>query len=252
MKVLLVSCPPPEDVEALLKVANAIADALNGNLYVLCVREDVSQKYYLPYSIQLNREDREEEKRVFREVTQVLGDEKVVKLIRAGNIASQVLEEVEKGGYRFLIYGGTDRDVGRKIAEYSHIPTFIYRKDRELRRFLLCTDGSEYSLKAAEYAAGLARNLGAEVTVLSVAKTPEDIDKAREAVERTLQIVGRKVVADKKTEVGGVRDVILREASKYDVVTLAPRGLSKLKRALLGHVSLKVLEKADTNVLLVK
>ncbi len=253
LKLLLVVCPPYRNVEGLLRVAEIVRDALNGSIAALCVRSEIAQKYYSPFSIQLGKVDKEEEKKIFEDITRVLGND-VVKLSRGGELVSQVLDEIEKGNYDMLIYADVDSKLTKKLAEYSHVTTLIYRRGERLSSFLVCTDGSEHSLRAAEFAARLAAPMGATLALLSVARSEEERPRAEEAVKRAREaiagIYSGKV--EDKVEVGGVRETILREGRHHDLLALAPRGLSKIERVVLGHISLHVLEKAESNVLLVR
>jgi nucleotide-binding universal stress UspA family protein len=253
LNILLLVCPPYSEIEKLLKVAEKIGAALGGKITALCVRSEIAQKYYSPFSIQLGKVDKEEEKKVFEEITRVLGDE-VVKMSRGGELVSQVLDEIEKGGYNMLIFGDVDKKLTKKIAEYSHVPTFIYRRGEQLSRFLVCTDGSEHSLRAARFAGKLAKAMKAKLTLLSVAKSEEERSFAEEAIRKAKEALAEVSVSEveEKIGIGRVREVILAEEKDYDLLALAPRGLSKLERVVLGHVSLHVLEKAESNILLVR
>ncbi|MDP6460073.1 MAG: universal stress protein, partial [Candidatus Hydrothermarchaeota archaeon] len=52
--------------------------------------------------------------------------------------------------------------------------------------------------------------------------------------------------------IGHAVEEIIKESKGYDLVVLGSRGLSKIKRMLVGHVSLNVETKAETNVLVVR
>ncbi len=255
MNIMFLTCPLHPELEKLWKIVVEISSALDGTITALCVKEDISQKYYSPFSIQLGKIDKEKEKKVLEEVSRVLGEEDVMKIIRGGALVSQVLHEVEKEDYDMLIFGDVEKELTKKIAEYSHVPTLIYRRGEELKRILLCTDGSDCSLRAVRFVGKLARGLGSSVTVLSVAKT-EDTSFAEDAVETASKILKEEFSVEnveEKVIKGSVREVILEEEKKgYDTIALAPRGLTKLHRVVLGHVSLHVLEKAESNVLLVR
>lgn len=254
MNILLLVCPPYSEIEKLLRLVERLRTALNAGITALCVRSEIAQKYYSPFSIQLGKVDKEGEKRVFEEITRVLG-KGVTKLSRGGEPVSQVLEEVEKGGYGMLVYADVDRSMTKKIAEHSLIPTLIYRGGEDIRSILICVDGSEHALKACRFAGKLAQGLeGVRVTVLSIASTDEEVENARRAVgeaNRELAKVFRGEV-ESRVERGRVEERIIEESEKYSLVVLAPRGLSKLHRLVMGHVSLHVVERARTNVLLVR
>lgn len=52
--------------------------------------------------------------------------------------------------------------------------------------------------------------------------------------------------------VKSVREEILKEAPNYDLVVCGSRGLSRMERVRMGHVSLAIKENANTNVLIVR
>ncbi|NOZ58566.1 MAG: universal stress protein [Euryarchaeota archaeon] len=253
LKLLLVVCPPYREVEGLLKVTEVVRKALRGSITALCVRSEIAQKYYSPFSIQLGKVDKEEEKRIFEEITRVLGND-VMKLSRGGELVSQVLDEIEKGGYDMLIYADVDSKLTKKIAEYSHVPTLIYRRGERLSSFLVCTDGSEHSLRAARFAGKLAGPIGARITLLSVARSEGERSQAEEAVRKAREALSGVYAGqvEEAVRVGGVRETILEEGRQHDLLALAPRGLSKLERVVLGHISLHILERAENNILLVR
>ncbi len=254
MNILLVVCPAYPEIKKLLSVAGKISSALGAKTTALCVGSGVSQKYYSPFSIQLGIVNREVERKIFEEINVAFGGKDVVKIIRAGEPATQVLEEIEKGGdYGMLILEDVDRKLTMKIAEYSHVPTLIFRRGEKLKSFLVCTDGSENSLRVARFAGRLAKSLDASVVILSVAKSEEERANAEEAIRKARSVLAEiSIIAEEKVKLGSVREAILAEGRSYDVLALSPRGLSKLERVLLGHVSLHVLEKAESSVLLVR
>ncbi len=254
MRILLLVCPVGDDVESLLDVTKKVASALNGRVTALCVRREIAQKYYSPFSIQLGKSGGAEgERAVLEKVRAVLGEE-VVRMSRGGEPVSQVLDEIEKEGYDMLIYSDINQGLTKKLAEYSQVPTLIHRGSEELSRILICTDGSEHSLKAVRFAGRLAEGLGSRVALLSVAREEGDTERARQALEKAGEVLGGVYSGEfeKKLATGRVRDVILRESAAHELIALAPRGLSKLKRVLMGHVSLHVLENAEKSVLLVR
>jgi nucleotide-binding universal stress UspA family protein len=244
-------CPPYQESEGLVRIAMKLCTSLKGKITALCVRSDITQKYYSPFSIQLGKIP-EEEKKALKKIIKCLGEE-VVMLKRGGAVASQVLDEAEKH-YDLLLMKDTDKKLTKKIAEYSHIPTLIYRKGDKLEKILVCTDGSKHSSRAVKFAGMFAKGLEGEITVLSVARENKEQKKREEAVNKAAEMLNQLSIKNVKKliEGGQVRDVILQNANHYDLVALAPRGLGKLERALLGHVSLYVLENAKTNVLLIR
>lgn len=249
MKILLSVCPPYLEMEELLHFAREIGSSLGASITALCVSTSVAQKYYSPFSIQLGKAEREKEAEVFDQTTRVLGA--AVKMSRSGELVSQILDEVEAGDYDMLIFGDVDRKLTKKIAEHSHVSTIIFRRGARHRSFLACVDGSENSINVALLAGKMAEAMDTRLTLLSVAESEEMVDQAMEAIQKTKRAMAEhSLKAEEKVRVGKVVDTILREEKGYDLVALGPRGLSRFHRVFLGHVSLNVLEKAESNILL--
>lgn len=147
-----------------------------------------------------------------------------------------------------------------------------------ISKILAATDGSETAWKAVKYAAGLAKEAGAAITVLSVIdKSPlltqsipavsaptrliepvEDyLRQAAEAyLERAEKLCRRSGVKFKKViRSGHPVDEIVKEAmkSKADLIVLGSRGRGAMRAAVLGSVTYGVLHKdAKIPVLVVR
>lgn len=253
MNVIFIVCQDYPKFGEYLEFIKRIYSGLDVQITALFVKSEISRKHYSPFSIQVNKGDREVERRLFKEIDRVLG-KRIKKKTRGGEKISQVLAEIERGDYQMLIWGDSDRGETKKIAEYSMIPTLIYRKGNKLENILICSDGSECALRAARFSCKLAEKQGAVPTILSVARTPNDKQLAEEAMDLTESILQDYDIKDLKSriEIGEPKDVILSLEKDYDLVVLAPRGLGKVKRILLSHVSLLVLEKAQSNILMVR
>lgn len=82
-----------------------------------------------------------------------------------------------------------------------------------------------------------------------------DDEFANECDRECANVVKKKIGIDVETlcRAGkGVRDEIVKEAPNYDLVVCGSRGLGRMERARIGHVSLAVKENADTNVPIVR
>ena len=147
-----------------------------------------------------------------------------------------------------------------------------------ISKILAATDGSETAWKAVKYAAGLAKEAGAAITVLSVIdKSPlltqsipavsaptrliepvEDyLRQAAEAyLERAEKLCRTSGVKFKKViRSGHPADEIVKEAmkSKADLIVLGSRGRGAMRAAVLGSVTYGVLHRdAKIPVLVVK
>jgi nucleotide-binding universal stress UspA family protein len=247
------------------RIAGQISKALDGEVTLLYVRPRVVTAYF-GHRVSGASRSLEEEKEILEQGLFVLkrqGVEKTRTIRRSGEPAREILKESAKG-YKLLVTGTRDLrgiekylfgSVSSEIAQYAKVPVLVVRRNVELRRFLLCTDGSDHALEA-EYCAGyLAKRLGAEITVFSAGLkeepvmefTKQAVEKGREMLEKNFGVKVRTKIAT-----GDAAREILREAKDYDLVVLGSRGLSRIKRLLMGHVSLKVLAHTSTNVLIVR
>lgn len=148
---------------------------------------------------------------------------------------------------------------------------------RELKNILVPVDSSKASKRAVEVAADLAQKYGAQLTLLHVmrdAPVPEslltmaDVEKMVGIRADLLEFVGNKILKEAKdiAKAGGIdkpvaklaegdpATAIIKEARIYsaDLIVMGTRGMGELKSALLGSVSRKVSNLAETNVLIVK
>jgi nucleotide-binding universal stress UspA family protein len=137
-----------------------------------------------------------------------------------------------------------------------------------ISRILVPTDGSQAARKSVEYAAGLARQTGAALTVVSIIdknylipKTMPVIKTKRilmEPIEDYLQKTAEAYLVDavkackkygiepkKVIRDGHPVEEIIREAqkSKTDLIVIGSHGRSALKAAVLGSVAYGVINK---------
>lgn len=144
------------------------------------------------------------------------------------------------------------------------------------RKLLLATDGSDNSLRAAEFAAGLAALApDIKVTVLVVndmlermkyyspLRSPvifEEVesffrDKSQDTMERTLAVFEKhRCRVDGVVKVGDPAQEIVNYAREegFSQIIIGSRGMGALKGIVLGSVSSKVLQLADCPVTVVK
>ncbi|WAC08948.1 MAG: universal stress protein [Thermodesulfobacteriota bacterium] len=137
-----------------------------------------------------------------------------------------------------------------------------------ISKILVPTDGSETSNKSVKYAAGLAKQLGAKITLLSVidinvgsfiAQTVSAVDSPTHIIEpidhylkQTAEaylkegekICTKKGIQSKKViRSGHPVEEIVNEAvkSKVDLIVMGSQGRSALKAAILGSVTFGVI-----------
>jgi nucleotide-binding universal stress UspA family protein len=140
-------------------------------------------------------------------------------------------------------------------------------------RILVAIDGSEDSSKAADMAIELAKKNNAALFVVTVVHNPvfahsdqgapaqQPVDKARTEAEGFLKVAvskaeaqGLKVRGEIIENVPSIVDAIddYAEEWKVDLVVVGTRGLSGLKKILLGSVSAALVARAPCSVLVVR
>lgn len=138
-------------------------------------------------------------------------------------------------------------------AEYllagAPAPLLISRGETQVDRTLVCADGSEFSVHAAQAAAGLPWISGSEVTVMTVnpnlGHDPEGVDRAAGALE------GAGARVSRVTGEGKVSRAIEDEAERTgtDLIVVGTRSIAGLRKALLGSTASWLARHADCSVL---
>jgi nucleotide-binding universal stress UspA family protein len=141
-------------------------------------------------------------------------------------------------------------------------------------KILIPTDGSPYAIRAAEVAADLARQDGAEVTLLLASdfqsiRTSPAPDGVKQTIEQALREANAVALAQTAAPLaqagvqtatreieGAPAAVISREAAdgRYDLIVMGSRGLGlpAEQRDFLGSVTERVLRMVTCPVLTVK
>jgi nucleotide-binding universal stress UspA family protein len=217
------------------------------------------------------------EEHVHREVEgDPLGDNAIVyrnksgkmialKLKVASDIATGILDQWELGNYNLIVLGASanwapmplslwDPAVAEKIALYAPCSVLVARELEEGNGHLICTDGSEHSLKAVEIDAEIAARCKCPISLISVALDDEGLPAAKESVERARDVVesrGFKVDAT-YTPVGNPVEQIIEHGQKHSLIVMSDTGKSAIQRFFMGSVAFKVLEKARNSVMIVR
>ena len=139
---------------------------------------------------------------------------------------------------------------------------------RTIRKILVPMDGSRGSFLALDEAINIARQFGAQITglyVLHVAYDNPDLiyvpetQNSLKKVEKFLdnaekQVIKNKIVFKKETLFGQESKKIIdfSQKEKFDLIVIGSRGLSPIKRMILGSVANSVVNKSKIPVLVVK
>ncbi len=145
------------------------------------------------------------------------------------------------------------------------------QKFENIKKILIPTDGSEYSIRAAEYGLSIAKMLGAEVIVLYVLDTIvlDQIVKVteRETADRELKQDGQRYInyilnlAEKQSIKaaslllkGRPFEQVLQitKGLEIDLIVMGTYGRRGAERILIGSVAEQVIEYATCPVLVIK
>lgn len=191
---------------------------------------------------------------------------------RQGKAAEEILaesasEEVEavvmsshgEGGLGKWLVGS----VTSKVMHGCTKPVLVVRADQanqtpQLKKIVLCLDGSTLAEKGREWAARLARRHQASLKLVqvvnpqqhSVTELPGAIEQsARYLKGQAEQLPGLSVETTVRTS--GVLDGILKESSGYDLTVVTSHGQGGFQRWLLGSLTEKLIHQSSTALLVI-
>jgi len=139
----------------------------------------------------------------------------------------------------------------------------------KMEKLLLPVDGSDYSLKAAEYALDFAKSMGSEILLMYSHKPfpsflgepyfqevhDKIMNNAREMVAPFIEMFqNAQVPVDERILDGAPGENICRvaEIEKCDLIIMGSRGFTNLKGLFLGSVTHRVLNGAPCPVLVIR
>jgi nucleotide-binding universal stress UspA family protein len=152
---------------------------------------------------------------------------------------------------------------------------------KPFQKILVCVDGSDNSLEAAEYSITLAKNMGSQLTILNVLETepwyygekayewasPEKLNEVYENENAKIQKIlndikekAKKQGIQSRTKIlmvprieGTVKPILkYAEDEGIDLIMVGTRGRTDIKRMLLGSVASGVVTYAHCPVIIVK
>ncbi len=193
-----------------------------------------------------------------------------VLLERAEDPADRILQKVKELNCDLLIMGNISEkqayhyslgSVAEKISLHAPCPVLITKRKTELGKLLVAFDSSEQAIKALNYAVDLCKHFNCiRMTILNVENG--ELHRLEPALTRAVgeQILDKAttnvegVTCDRRLEYGNPASMILKVAKidDYDLIVLGSRGLSSIKRFLIGSVSADVCMHAQRSVLLVR
>ena len=263
-----------------LKIACKIAKGMGADIHVLYVFEKIPDRYMAQFEAtvagpgttiaELIRGTPEMRENISKKVDGILGESGCkadVEFVSKKKVADAILEEAGDR-YELVVLGsaefrGIERSifgsVSYNVAEHADVPVLVVKRETdEIKNVLTCTDGSDEAQLACVMAAQIAKAVGANVTLMSVASEYFDSETATKCDLEGRNCVQEEVGIEVKSlckageGIKSVREEIIKEASNHDLVVCGSRGLSAMERVRMGHVSLAVKENADANVLIVR
>jgi len=239
---------------------------------------ELKAQYQLPRSI-LHKIDEaylQAGKKIIRNAEEMFKEAGIdvdARLVTYEDPAEFILELVKDEGYDLVIIGNragnqSERyslgSVTEKVARHAECPVLIVKKKPKVKKLLTAVDGSKYADKALEYAVQLAKNYNANLALIHVEEDklirvggPQVEDCVGTVGECILKDAATKlegVPFDRKLEYGSPAEVIIKVAKKADVdiIVVGSRGLSSVRRFLLGSVSDDISMHARNSVLIVR
>jgi nucleotide-binding universal stress UspA family protein len=191
------------------------------------------------------------------------------KLVRAEDPAEKVLQMVKESNYDLLIIGNISEtqaerfslgSVAEKISLYAKCSILIVKRKTKIKKLVVAVDGSKKADEALEYAIQLCQHFKASMTLLHVEQgelfrlEPKVIKQVGEQILADAAAKAKDVTYDTCLEFGNPARTILKVAKQEDndLIVLGSRGVSGVKRFLLGSVSADVSMHAQRSVLIVR
>jgi nucleotide-binding universal stress UspA family protein len=190
-------------------------------------------------------------------------------LVRGEDPAAKILQIAKESKYDLLVMGNISEtqvqrfslgSVAEKVALYAKCPVLIAKRKTRVGKLLVAVDGSKQANKALEYAVQLCQHFNAKMTLLNVEETdlfrlePKGTKQVGEQILADAAAKAKEVTCDSRLEIGNPATIILKVAKQedYDLIVLGSRGVSSVKRFLLGSVSADVSMHAQRSVLIVR
>lgn len=169
-------------------------------------------------------------------------------------------EEKEGGSY---ILGSTTK----KVYRHSTRSVLIVKNFRKPKKILVGFDSSEEAKKALKYAEKIATKFDSQIKILHVTPRPQlskqelkkgdilqEFKKLGNEIINKAKVTYNPDKVEKEVKIGKPADVILEIADQenFDLITVGSRGLTTVKKYLMGSVSEKISEYAKIPVLVAK
>ena len=205
-------------------------------------------------------------------------------ITKAGRPVREIVKRTRENSYDLVVIGavrkGTRGPVSMsarayEIIESTALPVLVVIGERpDLRRILLCTDGTPYDDRAMKFAGEIARNVNAVVDLIHVTAEPPaiyaDLIELEEDVDRVLSSnskLGRSLRHQKESleQFGVFGDFLLRhglvvpellkalQLTGYDLVMVGSSPTENmLRQYVMGDVTRELVDRAELPVLVMR
>jgi nucleotide-binding universal stress UspA family protein len=239
---------------------------------------ELKAQYQLPDSILHRIDDAylESGKKIVRNAEELFREAGIpvdAKLVTHEDPAEFVLQSLKDNKYDLVVIGNRAEtqsarhslgSVTEKVARHAECAVLIVKEKLNVAKILTAVDGSKYADKALKYAVQLAKNYRADLALVHVEEDklvriggPQVVDCVGTVGECILKDASTKVQGvtfNSVLEYGSPAEVIIKVAKKADVdiIIVGSRGLSSVRRYLLGSVSDDISIHARSSVLIVR
>ncbi|MBF0454346.1 MAG: universal stress protein [Magnetococcales bacterium] len=188
-----------------------------------------------------------------------------LRLKLAKNIETGILDVQEEEGQEVIIVGGSGRKstmakflginpVALRVAMSAPCSVIVARKLEMGKGHLICTTGSKNSVEMVRKDAVMADRCDCPITLLSVAHTEETRALAQQAVDDAIAVLTEMNISihGSSVVVGNPISEIIEAGKSHSIIVMSATNLSSASRFFIGVTSLKVLEQAETSVMIVR
>jgi nucleotide-binding universal stress UspA family protein len=265
-------------------LASLIASRFKSKITVIhcishgCMHPELKAQYRLPTATlqKLEKVYLEAGKKVilnFKEFFEGSGIRIKTRLITCEDPAETIIQSVKNEGYDLVIIGNRAKEqdpayylgsTTAKVVRHSECPVFIAKKKTSFGKILVAVDGSKHANMALDYAIQLAKVFGANLDLVHV-EGDKLISIGGPEVADCIGPIGECIMKDAVSKVQGVeftkfleygrpQEVIIKLSNKenVDTIVVGSRGLSSIRRYLLGSVSDEVSMHARSSILIVR
>lgn len=198
------------------------------------------------------------------EYTSKEGRKVTLKLMVSPSPHLGILDECEMGGYDVTILSSSDPEnqsdkgfifndsVSLMVATESKTTVIVAKALEENHGHLICLSGSEQSLNAAMRDAALATRCNCPVTLFTVAKNEDDLQKSKDIIaEARRQIEGAGYILEgAKTAIGDPVEEIVKEGQNYSLIVLSGEQKLGFRRFFRSSFNYRILNNAKNSVML--